>query len=1509
MAFSYKKRSDGGFDFFNPQGMKTTIEDYSRNTGANINQLRGSLAQQGDKQSQSIVSKLPAQFSASAQPQIKTPTFNATNPIASKPVPTDSTISDTIKRVTSGGVQKIPQSQAVQEYNNLDVMKQRQKLADLKGLANRDKFNSQQDVNNAQWAQKTLDDVQKNGMNKGGNPLTFAQDFVAGTQQGLSSVADIALQNQGLITSGFGLASPEWTNAAMGTVEKLRGALHGGTDINGNKLAGVSGADVAGGRIASGNGNLQDFATVGGEGLNVANTATMFINPTSSVAKTAAGQTIARSLIPRVAKESALYGGTSGTQAGLQTYGQTGDLGQSIQAAGTGLATGAIAQAGLGIGAPILGEAIGGISDLSKGPAHAKLMDTNPVYRANNEKLTGIDATIARATANGDTRALEGLQAVKARLSDENVRIASTTNIDQSTALIPAKETQMRATSPEVSSKKLPQTNLSQQMPNEVSVTRLSGQPKTSAPDFRASRQQTQSQINAALNNTSTRERGFIETVVSDPKTAQHLKDNLTSLYSVRNTKDLQVRAKNLVRDNPDLAQRVAEAGNGDVSVAVGSELIKHLQSKGSMEIAIDVADKLATQLTEAGRTAQAASIYGKLTPAGVLRFAQRELKRYNDVNNITPGKQLKITTQQASKLSKMSAELQSLPDGRAKDIASRELVNEIYGLVPSSLARKVSTLQTIGQLLNPKTATRNIIGNSMFGITDNIAQVGAAGIDKAVSKLRGTPRTVTLPNIKTQYQGLKSGGKQAYEEVMRGVNLGPNTQFELGDVPTFRKGLLGKLEKTMGVELRVPDRAAYQAAFDDTVRGLTKANKLDAPTPEILELAHANGLYRTFQDNSKAAQLFSKLKESLNYVGFEGKDGQRFGLGDLILKYPKTPGNILSRGLDYSPVGILKGVLEIVKPAITHKPFNQQAFSTAMSRGIVGSGGIMGAGVVLGSLGIITEAPNTDTDARNLQKASGQGGYQINVDALRRFVMSGFDKEEAKLKEGDNLVSYDWAQPLSIPLSAGAAIGSGKNAGDGAVSTLDTASQGLNTLVEQPLVTGVNTFANNIKNKGVVGATAETLKGAPASFVPTLLNQGKQLTDNTKRNTYDPNPVVQSLNMMSNKIPGVSYLLSPQVNSLGKNNEAYQGGSNNIFNVAVNPAFVSQYKPDEAAKLPLGIMNDTGETKQIPTTTKTSQKVNGESINLTAKQNEDFQRYVGQKTSAYLDNAANDPKFMSLSQEDQAKKISATISDIQSAARIELLGDQPKKSSAAVKAIVKNGTANMNVISSDLPKNVASSAKSVLETYDTLDTETRKTWNTEKSTDKGVTDSLQSWIGDKAKIPEVTNEVAKAWADYQKDYADGKISKLKMTDQKKTILKKAFNSQLSTDEKEISSLTKSELAYYRDNGVITDENINNAIAVEKQMFDAGLISKETLQRNVGIAARGYKSSTSSTGKKTTKTTIASILAGDKSINQTNNDTYTALSKLLGGISSTTSKNKIGREVTLKKISVKGAKA
>jgi hypothetical protein len=942
-------------------------------------------------------------------------------------------------------------------------------------------------------------------------------------------------------------------------------------------------------------------------------------------------------------------------------------------------------------------------------------------------------------------------------------------------------------------------------IPQQQGLSRTTPESQSVVPTNNLTKQG-QGSVETLQSSTALQQRGFIQTVLDDPNTSPKVKDSISSLYATRNTKEAQIKAANLVKLDRDVAERIAANPVDDNGVFVGNELIATLQKEGKYQQAVDIVQKQAEALTASGRMSQAASTYGKLTPQGVIRFAQNEIERYNKINNVRTEKRLKLTDEQAKSLTAKSEAIQKMPAGRDKDIATKQMMKEVYELVPTTWVKKVSTLQTIAQLLNPKTTVRNVLGNTIFGATDTVSQTLAAGLDKGVSKVLGTERTTALPNLKTMAKGGKKGAKEAYQETKIGINLGAQTQFDLNDVPALRSKFFGGLEKTMGMTLRVPDRTAYQATFDDTVAGLMKANKLDKPTEGILEQAHANAMYRTFQDNSNAAQLFVGIKGALNKVGVE-KDGNTWGLGDLILKYPKTPGNILARGIDYSPLGVLKGLKAITDATFAGKPFDQNTFVNSVSRSAVGTTGLVGAGAVLGALGVITEKPSSDTDTRNLQKQTGLGGYQINTSALRRFIASGFDKDSTKIQKGDTLVTYDWAQPLSIPLSAGAAIGKGQSAKDGAISTLAGASEGINTLVEQPLVTGVNTFATNIKNKGIVGALGETAKGAPASFIPTASNQTRQLTDNTSRNTYDPNAWKESLNKVVNRVPGADRMLNPQVDTLGANKQNFQDGGNNIFNVLFNPSFTSKFKPSNAAELPLNIYNNTGDTQQMPRTAKDKVKIDGKNVTLSAKQLEEYQRFTGVKTREAYTALSKDPKFMALSDEDKAKVMSNQLTDINSAAKVKLFGGTGDASDKTMDIL------NGKVVTAAIKK---------------------------KGEKTGTTRVNEK---DYYKVKDAE------YKDYQRKYDEdkkaGKISELQDIDRRKKLTKLQIGAKYDKEARDLWGKSKATVFQYISSQPADKANslTQQLTAYDQELYQAGVAKYATFKNGIAPKGRGGKRS------------------------------------------------------------------
>lgn len=683
-----------------------------------------------------------------------------------------------------------------------------------------------------------------------------------------------------------------------------------------------------------------------------------------------------------------------------------------------------------------------------------------------------------------------------------------------------------------------------------------------------------------------------------------------------------------------------------------GMLLVQRAQEAGDYTAAVDLVESLAAKATRQGQAIQALSMWGRLTPEGMLRYAEKVISQANaaDKRMGFNGKRFKLTPEVAAKIDTLMKQAEGL-EGRAREIATARALDLIAGQVPSSLLRKVSTLQTMSQLLNPKTAIRNIVGNAGFQGLENVSDVVGTGIDAATGLFTGQ-RSKVLPSLLTQGKGMARGGKLGLEDALLGIDTSTmaGTKFDLPTGRTFRSGPLSWAEKAMNIELRAGDRAFYQAAYDESLRqqmaAAGKSGKAVAePTGAMLEIAHHDALYRTFQDNNALSNAFRGIKRALNA-------GKEFGLGDFILKYPKTPANLLARGLDYSPAGFVKTVFEASKP-LMGRTFDQKAFVEAFSRAITGSASGVGLGAILHKLGLITGRGSEDRDVSALESQAGFGEYRLNVSRLKRFVLSGMDPEAAKLRKGDITVSYDWFQPWSIPLAIGADIDANKGTAKGVAGTLVNAfTTGINAFADQPVMQGLQTAFGQ---REFADAIPAILKGVPASFVPTLLNQVKQLVDSQKRNTYDPNFTAEMMNRATSRIPGLADNLPQSYGTLGQPLTTYQQGSgltdNNAFNVFFNPAFINKYAPSPEAQMVIDIYKNTGETSQVPRVIQKYFLVGGKRIQLTPEEYSRMQQQVGELTQQGFAKVPTD-----VSDTEKIKAMGSVMTDAGKEARISIL-------------------------------------------------------------------------------------------------------------------------------------------------------------------------------------------------------------------------------------------------------------
>lgn len=712
------------------------------------------------------------------------------------------------------------------------------------------------------------------------------------------------------------------------------------------------------------------------------------------------------------------------------------------------------------------------------------------------------------------------------------------------------------------------------------------------------------------------------------------------------------------------------------ISNTVGQVLVKRLQDVGRIDDAIDVAVKLTDDATKAGQAVQVFNIINRLSPEGVLKYTVRSINRAGgDAKKI-------ITPEFANKITKAAEDIQKLADGsREKQEATATLLRDIMNEVPKGLLKKVSSFQTLAQLLNPKTTVRNILGNLIFNAVENTKDVPASILDYGTSLITGT-RTTSLPDLIANARGFKRGIKEGTQDAIKGINTSrSNTMYEINRQNVFKQGsALSYAEKALNVLNTSVDRGFYEAAFDGSLAKIMKAKGIkDATkiTDDMIEDAAAEAAYRTFQDDSIVAQSFSRIKNALNF----GKD---FGIGDFIIKYPKVPGNIFARGMAYSPLGFTNTVMELGKPLIG-KPFNQKRFVESTARALVGTTGLFGTGALLNKLGIITGSEKKDDfKTQNFKRELGLGKYKINVTALKRFIASGMDPEEAKLQEGDTLASYDWAQPIALSLAMGADYNENKGGQDAFINKLgnsisnisDVVISGSSSLEEQPVLRGLkNLFGGDTLGEGV----GKIISGVPTSFVPTILRQFRNIIDDNARITSGNDPLTIAYRQTINALPFASKSLSGDVTTLGEDKAVFGATKNNIWNVFFNPSFVSKYKPSKEAQVVMDVFTNSGDSGSIPRRYTKYVQLGSEQKKITPEQQRAYQRFLGKLTKSSLTNLTqnkdvtiNGKKFYELSDEEKASELDSLFSDINSAAKITLFGYKPKRVNKRTNGLIK---------------------------------------------------------------------------------------------------------------------------------------------------------------------------------------------------------------------------------------------
>ena len=577
----------------------------------------------------------------------------------------------------------------------------------------------------------------------------------------------------------------------------------------------------------------------------------------------------------------------------------------------------------------------------------------------------------------------------------------------------------------------------------------------------------------------------------------------------------------------------------------------------------------------------------------------------------------------------------------------------------PANTGRKAKTIQVLAMLSNPKTAAKNIVGNSSFYLLDALSMKGGALLDTAVSKLTGT-RSVSNEKVLSR-EALQSAMKAAnmsIAEIALDVDMGSDqSRYGTGSQRTFKMNgegvfntgtgvdkfgerVLSTLERNQAYLLNATDEFFKGAARNvgGNIQKLVDEGKIKTTDKNYARnQAEQLAKYRTFQDNSKLSVVIQEVHDALNLWGFgdsgrkrNGRTIHSFGAGDIAAPFIRVAGNLVSRGAEYSPYNVIKGTGEIVgaaaKAAGGNTDVSLQAKGVSdFARGMTGT--MVAAGfMAFAKMGLMRKADDEDDEkVAALNRAEGMTGTQFNWSAFQRMLSGG----DTQWQNGDTLIDISSIEPLNLLADLGAEMA--KSDENPVISSFKAAPKSLvdasSSLPVVQFLGDVGTDILKYGNDPIESISKEAASTLAASVVPNALRATAQGLDDRPRSTGYADTFTERLAMEAkSRIPGLRETLPGSVDTLG-NERTYQGTTpERLFNSMLNPVGVNHYQQGELSKELESLRERSGgntsfyPTNRIPKEISFTDK-NGKThtAQMDYEQRQDFQRTRGTVTNGTM--------------------------------------------------------------------------------------------------------------------------------------------------------------------------------------------------------------------------------------------------------------------------------------------------
>lgn len=747
--------------------------------------------------------------------------------------------------------------------------------------------------------------------------------------------------------------------------------------------------------------------------------------------------------------------------------------------------------------------------------------------------------------------------------------------------------------------------------------------------------------------------------------------------YEVYTDKAAMADAEATVRDKGYRAALIdwsVDVGKGNVSkanTALGWTLYNAAANEGDVKTAVDVLNLMVQHQRSAAQAVQATRILKKLSPDGQLYGIQRSVHNLQEELQKKYGKK-------APKLEispKMAEDFLNARTDEERAEAERKLYMDIGRQMPSRFVDRWNAWRYLAMLGNARTHVRNVVGNAGFAPVVATKNATATVIEAAVSraaKMRGTTMNRTKKTVLgtavtnvlnkdkpliigskadrallkaawADYDNvqaeLMAGGKYndaaAINDAIReGQHIFDNTGFKPWD-KTVGWGL-EKARRGNSAALEAEDMwfarphyayalAQFCKAQNISAEQLTEGRTLGQARPYAIKEAQK----ATYRDTNDFSQAISDIGR------YSGKNVMKKGISTVmegILPFRKTPANILVRGVEYSPLGLLKGLTYDLAQVKRGNKSGAEVIDN-IAAGLTGTGLLM-AGIWLASVGLVRGSGGDDDNEKSFKTLQGHQTYAL------------------ELPDGES-ITLDWLAPECLPFFVGVNLWEQKSA-ENESATLSDILQAVSNVSEPMLEMSCLQSLNDLFDtlSGFKDSDLAALPSIVASAATSYLTQGlptisgqverifetERMTTYTEKNAFLTSDLQYLIGKASGKLPG-DYAQIPYIDAWGRaegNGSTLERALNNLL----NPAYMSKIETSAMEEELLRLYNVTGKPVVLPSRAGKTISQNYTDYNLSGTEYVKLSKQKGQDSYKLVTDFTKSQIYKGLSDEIRAEVV-----------------------------------------------------------------------------------------------------------------------------------------------------------------------------------------------------------------------------------------------------------------------------